>query len=110
MNDMESETFDRESLIALCSLASVPEKKWRNRDSQGAQRQLGECMMLLKAGCAFRVCRAPGDEPCKSDERTIWVEVTSKGFDYFEVSERSVDTFYIPTPKRLEERAGDDWY
>lgn len=97
------QTYTREALIGICERACVPESEWRNRDSEQAQRQVGECLMLLKAGCAFTI------DP-DTDDETIWVEITSKGFNWFEISEMRVDTRYLPTEKRLTERAGLDWY
>lgn len=38
--------YSREDLLNLCDLASVPEDRWGDRDSAGAQKQIGECAML----------------------------------------------------------------
>ncbi len=97
---------DRKELIALCEAASVPEKKWINRDSAQAQRQVGECMMLLKAGCIFR----PADGNPTSNSRIIWIAIESDGFAFFEGGEVDIDNFYIPTKKRVEKADGGDWY
>ena len=97
---------DREELLRLCKRGVVPQDKWSNRDSSAAQRQLGECRALLKAGCDFTV---------KTDGGTHWVTVTYRGFAYFEgdydgpgVSD--AEQFYVPTAERLARAAGRDWY
>ena len=98
----------REELIGCCMAASVPESQWHDRDSAGAQRQVGEAWSLLRAGCGF----ALSESPASSDE-TWWVDITFRGFMTFEVGEDDVtetDLFYIPTRQRLDEAAGRDWY
>lgn len=95
----------REQLIELCERGIVPESEWRNRDSSGAQQQLGKAWALLRAGCAFRVADSP-----RSDANTWWIEFTFKGFNYFEVGELEEDTRYIPTAARLDAHGGSDWY
>lgn len=102
-------TPTREELIALIDRATVPQDQWRDRDSAGAQRQMGEGRALLLAGCDFVICDDK-DEYTKSDAETWWIDITYKGFDYFEIGELSTDTLYIPTAKRLADRAGKDWY
>jgi hypothetical protein len=103
--------YTREELADICSRAFMPEAVWRNRDSSSAQRQVGEALALLKAGCEFRVCDSAQDEPCITNEKTIWLEISFKGFRYFdEGANPEVDTFYLPTPERLQETAGRDWY
>jgi len=52
----------REELIALCEAALVPESEWRNRDSAGAQRQIGEAWALLRAGCPYRILPGTDDD------------------------------------------------
>lgn len=107
------EMMTREELIDLCEKALVPQEKWRNRDSAEAQLQIGRCWALLRAGCEFRICDREEDDPCLTNEYTVWVEITYKGFDYFDsLYDESMDeaTFYIPTQKRIEERNGRDWY
>lgn len=96
----------RDELIELCIRGSVPQDRWRDRDSAGAQRQLGECLALLAAGCDFTCGR-------RNDDRTWWVDIWFKGFDFFEWgSDKGFDSdhFYVPTDKRLTENAGKDWY
>lgn len=112
--------YTREELIALCERARVPQDKWMNRDSERAQRQIGEAWALLSAGCEFQVCVTQDGSGCSTDDDTIWIETFSKGFNYFESYspeegdiERDYmesETSYIPTAKRLEEAAGGDWY
>lgn len=109
--------YSREALIAICERATVPQERWRNRDTSGAQRQMGEALVLLRAGCDFRVL--VGDEgPTKTynrhlitNERVIWVEITFKGFDHFEQGGHLDDeTFYLPTAAVLDAVDGGDWY
>ena len=101
----------REELIALCERATEePQSHWYDRDSASARMQVGQAWALLRAGCDFRVEHEPDDAPTISDANTWWVEITYEGFDYHEIGERSTDTFYIPTAKRLNERADGDWY
>lgn len=99
----------RKELLEICEKAFVKEKDWRDRDSASAQRQLGECYALLKAGCDFTILTE------KSDENTIWLEVYSHGFCWFvsidhDKSDMDRETYYLPTKKRLEETNGKDWY
>lgn len=113
-----AEAMTTEYLINLCKDGVVSEKDWTNRDSAGAQRQLGEALSLLKAGCEWEVASSP-----KSDNRTLWIEITYKGFNAFEGCfdcypeghhdnkyHYETDTFYIPTRARLQKAAGKDWY
>jgi hypothetical protein len=100
--------YTREQLIALCEKAHVPQEKWNDRDSSGAQRQVGEALMLLKAGCAFDL---RDDDNLKTDAKTIWVNIKFKGFSYFEHSdELDAEVFYIPTAESIEKANGGDWY
>jgi len=101
-------TYTREKLIEICGKSIVPQNQWFNRDSAGAQRQVGELFVLLQAGCDFEILT---DGLCATDEHTIWVEVEYKGFSYFDYgTSPSKDTFYLPTEKRLQDRVGTDWY
>lgn len=101
--------FSREDLLNICQRASVPHQKWYDRDSADAQRQVGECLMLLRAGCKFTIMKDKKDSLC-TNERTIWVKVFFPGFATFEGGNMCNDTFYLPTRKRLEEANGGDWY
>lgn len=106
-------TYDRETLIHLCEAASVPQEHWHNRDSAIAQRQVGEALMLLRAGCDFRVLTGTDEGPTRgmaTDADTAWVEITYNGFSHFEGGEPDDDTFYIPTRARLDAADGKDWY
>jgi hypothetical protein len=94
--------YTRELLIGLCEDGSVPESEWYNRDSERAQRQLGEALMLLRAGCEFTI------NP-DTDAKAVWIDTISKGFQYVECGELRYDHFYIPTRSRLDRAAGD-WY
>ena len=102
----------REELIDLCTRGVVPQEHWYNRDTAGAQRQLGEALALLKAGCDFH---EEVSHYMKSDSNTIWVRIEFPGFNAFEYgpADRSTwesETFYIPTADRLYEAKGKDWY
>jgi hypothetical protein len=109
--------YTREELLKICKKAFVPENKWHNRDSESSQCQLGECYVLLKAGCDFKVDYE--DDICKTNENTIWLYVYSKGFKYFEYADDDEEDnfglkeehhYYLPTLKKIEESDGQDWY
>lgn len=106
------QTYDRGELVAICTEGIVPQNRWRNRDSAAAQRQLGEARALLAAGCDYRVL--DGDNPARmrTDDQTIWIEISYRGFNDFEYGEGPSydDTFYLPTRKRLASNRGSDWY
>lgn len=103
--------YTREELIAICEASIRPESVWHDRDSERAHRQVGEAWALLKAGCEFRILNEVGERhSLVTDEKTIWVEIDSKGFDYFEMHEMRTDHFYLPTRARLEQRGSGDWY
>ena len=106
---MAKHGYSRENLLAICEGAFVPEAEWANRDSADAQRQLGECYALLKAGCKFAVLRGPD---LMTDKRTIWVEVQYKGFAHLDYDgPLDKDTYYLPTLARLDSAgSGKDWY
>lgn len=96
----------REDLILLCERASVPQKRWSNRDSADAQMQVGQCLMLLRAGCQF----SEPDDP-KPTESIIWVDIEYEGFAFHDrVGPKDSEIFYIPTEERLREVNGGDWY
>jgi hypothetical protein len=102
--------YTREDLIAICERGFVPVDEWHDRDSAGAQRQLGEALALLRSGCDWWLASSP-----VTDDRTIWIEAEFPGFNAFEYgrSDRSTwdcETFYLPTAARLDERSGSDWY
>jgi hypothetical protein len=105
--------YTREELIAQCEKAIVPEERWRNRDSAGAQMKLGRCWALLKAGCAFRILTAENNphDGAVTNADTIWIEVSFDGFNTFEGSgKQEVEFMFIPTDKCLQEANGEDWY
>lgn len=100
--------YTREKLISICERAIVPEDKWMNRDSASSQKQLGECYAWLKAGCNFEVLEKGN---LKTDDNTVWVLISVKGFCWFEEGyELDEETFYLPTEKRLKKNEGGDWY
>lgn len=114
------EDESREALIALCEAAAVPMDKWRNRDSASAQQQVGQALALLRAGCPFTVLRgqptAHYNGHLLSDDKTLWVDISFRGFQAFEYGGGREDgywddeTFYLPAAARLQEAAGNDWY
>jgi hypothetical protein len=101
----------REELIAHLEKSIVPQSKWRNRDSSDAQRQLGECLALIKAGCDFHLFCGNGRVHANSTT-TLEIEVDFHGFNYFEYGRGSeeTETFYAPTPESLAAVNGGDWY
>lgn len=112
MNQIDND-YSRSNLIAICEAAVVPVEAWRNRDTPGAQEQLGKAWMLLKAGCKFHIHPPSEKSGCFTDERTIWLTIDWPSFNTFEYGgdvDYNSDTFYLPTPKRLRERQGTDWY
>ena len=103
--------YTRAELIAICErAASVQECDWQNRDSHEAIVQVGKCWALLKAGAEFEIIR---HGITTTDEQTIWLDITVTrtywNMDYG-VDSPAIDTFYLPTPSRLESSAGKDWY
>ena len=103
--------YTREDLIKICEQAFVLEDKWEDRDSEDAQCKLGECYVLLKDGCDFKVTYEDEDSMCVTDENTIWLYVYSKGFAYFDWDgKKEKHHYYLPTQKRLDEANGGDWY
>lgn len=97
----------RDTLIGLCEQAAVREGKWRTGDTERAQRQVGECLILLRAGCKFTV-GASGDT---MNGKIVWVNIRSKGFRHFEWGGGyESHLFYLPTQRRLDTMAGEDWY
>jgi hypothetical protein len=92
----------RKELLSICERAFVPQTKWTDRDSSAAQRQLGECYALLKAGCRFTV---------STERDTHWVTVIFHGFGHFDWDGADDDErYYLPTEERLLRRDGQDWY
>ena len=100
--------YRREELINILERAVVPHEKWRDRDTSDAQRQAGEALFLLKAGCPFKFDTSP---ELQSNRNTIWIEIQFHGFAAFDhAGSDSAETYYLPTPRRLDAAAGDDWY
>jgi len=108
--------YTREELIAICEQAVVPMAKWANRDSPSSHEKLGLAWVMLKAGADFYVHPpVPGKvvRGLHTDRETIWVTIYWRNFNDFEYGTRAAsesDTFYLPTPDRLKEREGRDWY
>jgi hypothetical protein len=100
----------REQLIALCERAVVPVENWRNRDSSDAQKQVGEALMLLRAGAEYVEATSP-----EQADDTIWIYIYYPGFTAFEYGSADRanwerELFYIPTAARLDRANGKDWY
>jgi hypothetical protein len=97
----------RAHLIELCERAIVPESKWSDRDTPRSQERIGVAWAFLKAGCDFRMA----DDPKATDD-TLWVEISHKTFNSFEMGEgyEEEELFYIPTDARLRRTEGRDWY
>jgi hypothetical protein len=101
-------TLTREDLIALCERGAVAVNKWRDRDSEMAQRQLGEAWALLRANCEFVI-----DEKMTKDARgkTIWVVINRPGFATVDWDGPwKSDHYYLPTSEHLDAVDGNDWY
>lgn len=100
----------REQLIELCEQAVVPVSKWSNRDTPSAQMdKVGTAWALLKAGCDFDVV-TEGDM-CVTNDEFVWFDIVHPTFSSFETGEPpDVVSIYLPTPKRLNDKKGDDWY
>ena len=107
-----SHEYTREELIDICERAIVPVEKWGNRDSPGAHEKLGLCLVMLKAGCRFHVTyHGDKNDPCITNDSTIWLYVFWPSFGTIEYGgAESEEHFYLPTPQRLEQRKGRDWY
>lgn len=108
--DTDERAKHRSLLIDLCERGVVPVENWRDRDSSGAQTQLGTALALLKAGCDYRIAANP-----QQTATTIWIEISWPAFQAFEYGRENRDNweeelFYIPTDARLGNAAGRDWY
>ena len=102
------EDYTREELLSICERAFVPQRKWCDRDSAEAQKQLGWCYAWLKAGCDFNIVST---KDLKTDDDTIWVNIVAEGFRYWDYGGiKDEETFYLPTEKRLKKSKGGDWY
>lgn len=99
--------YTREDLLKICEQAFVNTDLWHDRDSHYAQCKLGECYALLKDGCEFKVLTRGN---LKTNKDTIWLEIKSTGFEWFEGGNMKIETYYLPTQKRLDEVNGEDWY
>ena len=99
--------YKRKELISICEKAIIDQKLWGNRDSSTAQRQVGECWALLKAGCNYEILTKGN---LKTNDKTIWVKITFNGFDFFEGGKVETEIFYLPTNTRLNKTNGRDWY
>jgi len=119
--------YTRKLLISICEQAFVPIEKWAHTDSYDVQGKTGRCLVLLKAGCDFRVLTIKNNPPKKkprslcnrlnlapiaTNDHTIWLEIRHKRrkYSFCKDLELFKEIFYLPTFKRLEKAAGNDWY
>ena len=91
--------YTREELISICEQSVVPYPKWINRDSPSSQAKVGMAWAYLKAGCEFRIHEDTGED-------IIWLELYHYEFE----DAPDWHYTYLPTPKRIEESNGKDWY
>ena len=106
---MIASSYTRDELVAICERAVVPHAMWGDRDTASAQEGVGKAWAFLRAGCNFHVI-TEGDR-CVTDDRTIWVEITHDNFGVIDWGgPQETETFYLPTPARLDATAGRDWY
>lgn len=102
--------WTREELIDICERAVVAQEKWANRDSHEAHLNIGQAWVLLQAGCEFTIRVAGKGDVC-TNERTIWVDISARGFASFDCGGLpDTELFYLPTPERLDSTSGKDWY
>lgn len=105
---MARTTYNRDELVELCNRAIVSHERWSNRDSATAQKQVGELLVLLRAGCPFEVVK---EGVWVTNERTVVVKMYYRGFMQFEEGEGlAQESFYLPTQTRLDEANCGDWY
>ncbi len=99
-------TYAREDLIAICERAIVPFARWsgRNRDTADAQRQLGECWALLKAGCPFRI-----EAYAQAGMILVYIDFPEEVGAKPQKEQLKYQRYYLPTVGRLETMAGLDW-
>lgn len=112
LDHLKDNDYSRENLIAICEAAVVPQSKWSDRDSPHSHEKLGLAWVMLKAGCEFWVRHGSDKDRCHTNDRTIWLSIEWKTFSSFEYGggHCETETFYLPTPKRLREANGSDWY
>ncbi len=107
--------YTRKDLLRIIERSWLSEKKWKDRDSGKSQIQLGSLYALLKAGSKFKILYQKKKHGLKTNDDTIWIEVSYMGFTSFDWCDEEegavdMDTFYLPTEKRLGEAKGKDWY
>jgi hypothetical protein len=107
--------YSREKLIEICEKSIVPWEKWSSCLTPPAQKKVGLCWNLLKAGCEFEILVKPKEvgDLAVTNERNIWLRirwpsVVDVGMKKGDCSNEEL--FYLPTEKRLIENEGGDWY
>lgn len=106
--------YTRTELIKICEQCPVIVTEWSNRDTPEAQLQTGKLLFLLKAKCEFEILTKGS---LVTDGNTIWINVYyptfnsfENGFDLKNKEDLECETFYLPTPRKLREAKGKDWY
>lgn len=112
--------WTREELIAICQRAVVPVKDWRHLQAAEVHEKHGLCWVLLTAGCEFTVQPAAPEgtrRSCATDAQYIWVFIAWPDVSDLRLGTRpkapagsNCAAFRLPTPARLDEAAGKDWY
>lgn len=92
------EPHSRPWLVALCDRAVVPWDRWYSRETANSMAQVGKLRALLLAGCDFRVADALSDDDSGNLNVEVWPD------------DDGWESFCLPTPQKLEEADGDDWY
>lgn len=100
--------YTRTELIKLCEDAIVPESKWVSDSTEYVQRQVGNCWVLLKAGCKFKVLTDPDCEFPTNDKQVV-IRINSKGFRNFEAGNGAKNRFVLPT-RQILNTVEDDWH
>jgi len=99
--------YTEEDLIQICRDAVVPYQKWNDRDSYSAQVNVASIYEGLTGGVPYTY---------KIDNRTIGIyfkKPTPEMFDGYGIDWNSDSNYfggYLPTPDRLKEADGEDWY
>jgi hypothetical protein len=112
--------WTRGELIAICERAVVAVSDWNRMEGPEAHEKLGLCWVLLKAGCDVDVM--PPSRPgvtggCATTDQHIWVVLSwpsasdlRMGFRPQATTGSNCAAFRLPTPARLNQAAGKDWY
>lgn len=113
---MGASSYTREQLIEICERAFVKQEDWEDRDSAKAQTCVAMSYMLLKAGCKFEA-----KDSDMFNGHTIDIVFWVKDFAWHDIFDADGEqypdglnngtySYYLPTPYRLDQVAGKDWY